>query len=160
MNFPTNIQLNFVAMQQMAAGRQSDKVLSNMEMCIKHRCGTESLWKNGIHWHSSMLAGCLWRSKSEAVGAEFWQWRQWCGKQAKFWMAMHRCYTVKWRASQWAHPYHFQHWLCWKKYFAAQNFSVILLFVVISMEINQRHYFQSDLAIYLSICIYMYIIES
>ena len=38
--------------------------------------------ENGTHWHSSMLAGCLWRPNSgceysEAVGAAFQQWWQW-----------------------------------------------------------------------------------
>ena len=38
--------------------------------------------KNGTHWHSSVLAECLWRSNSgcqhrEAVGGEFQQWWQW-----------------------------------------------------------------------------------
>ena len=38
--------------------------------------------KKCTHWHSSMLAECLWRTNSgcehsEVVGGTFWQWQQW-----------------------------------------------------------------------------------
>jgi len=52
MNFPTNIQLNFVAMQQMAAGRQSDKVLSNMEVYkVTEFLYVEKMAPTDIHQH-------------------------------------------------------------------------------------------------------------
>jgi len=41
LNLPTNIPLHFVAMWQLAAEGHSDKMTSDMEMCIKQRCVTE-----------------------------------------------------------------------------------------------------------------------
>jgi len=43
MKLPTDISLNFVAMKQMVAEGQSDKMASDMEACIKPRCVTEFL---------------------------------------------------------------------------------------------------------------------
>jgi len=39
----TNIPLHFVAVQQMAAEWQSDRKVSDMEVCMKKRCVTEFL---------------------------------------------------------------------------------------------------------------------
>ena len=73
--------LNIVAMWQMAAEGQSDKIVSDLEVHMKQRGVTEILCaekKRDIHWHSSMLAEHLWRSNrgcehSEAVGGVFQQ---------------------------------------------------------------------------------------
>jgi hypothetical protein len=43
LNLPANIPLNFVAVRQMAAERQSDKMASDMEVRMKHYCVTEIL---------------------------------------------------------------------------------------------------------------------
>lgn len=48
--------INFVAVQQMAAEGQPDKMASDMELCTKQRCVTELLHEetvapNDIHWH-------------------------------------------------------------------------------------------------------------
>ena len=40
---PINILLHFVAVKQMAAEGQSDKIASDMEECMKKRCETELL---------------------------------------------------------------------------------------------------------------------
>ena len=49
---------------------QPDKMVSDMEVCMKQRAVTEFLHteKNGAHSYSLMLAECLWRSNREAVG--------------------------------------------------------------------------------------------
>jgi len=60
---------------------------------------------NGTHWHSLMLAECLWRPKSgcehrEVVSCVFQWWWQQHERQDTFWMAMDNCHATKWRASQ------------------------------------------------------------
>ena len=64
--------------------------------------------KNFILWDSLTLAEHWWRPNSgcehsEAVGGVFWQWRQQHERWAIFWIVMHSCHTVKWRAFQSAH---------------------------------------------------------
>jgi hypothetical protein len=54
LNLPANIPLQFVAVQQMSAEGQSDKMTSDMEVCMKQRSVTESLYAekiapSGIH---------------------------------------------------------------------------------------------------------------
>ena len=50
----------------MAAEAQSYKMKSDMEVHMKKRCGNEFFHteKNCTHWHSFMLAECLWRPNS------------------------------------------------------------------------------------------------
>ena len=67
-------------MRQMAEKGQSDKMVSDMEVCMKQRCGIEFFHaeKNGTR-HSLMLAECLWRPSSgcehsDVVGDAFQQW--------------------------------------------------------------------------------------
>jgi transposase len=43
LNLPANIPLNFVAVGQMTAKRQSDKMAPGMEVCMKQRCVIEFL---------------------------------------------------------------------------------------------------------------------
>ena len=45
LNFPINIPLYFVAVQQMAAEGQSDKMVSDMEVSLKQREVTEFLYE-------------------------------------------------------------------------------------------------------------------
>ena len=74
-----SILLHVVAMWQVAAEGQFDRMASDMEVCMKQRCGIPSCGKIDTHWHSSMLAEHLWRPNngyehSEAVGGTFQQW--------------------------------------------------------------------------------------
>jgi len=43
LNLPTNISLHVVAMQQMAAEGQSDKMAFDMDVHVKERCGIDFL---------------------------------------------------------------------------------------------------------------------
>ena len=43
LNLPTNIPVHLVADRQMAAEGQSDRMVSNMEVCMEQRCFTEFL---------------------------------------------------------------------------------------------------------------------
>jgi len=43
LNLPTSILLHIVAVWQMAAGGQSDRMVSDVEVCMKQRCVTEFL---------------------------------------------------------------------------------------------------------------------
>ena len=70
--------------EQMTAEGQSDKMVSDMEVCMKQSCVTESFHaeKNGTHWCSLMLAEHFWKPSngcehSETVGGAFQQWWQW-----------------------------------------------------------------------------------
>ena len=78
MNLPDNISSHFVAVQQMAAEAQSDKMVPDMEVDIKQKHVTEILnaEKHDTRWHLSVLAECLWRPNSgcehsKAVGGVF-----------------------------------------------------------------------------------------
>ena len=106
---------------------------------------------NGTHWYSLTLAGCWWRSNSACehsvvVGSAFQQWSQWCERQAMFQTAMK---IFECRIQNLVH--------CWQKCIVNgvtllknsswESNSVIVFFVavVVSMEINRKHYFQSNL---------------
>jgi hypothetical protein len=54
LNLPTNIPLNFVAVRQMTAEGQADKMAADMEVRMKQRCviefhHTEKIAPNDIH---------------------------------------------------------------------------------------------------------------
>jgi len=56
LNLSVNIPLHFAAVWQMAAERQSHRMVSEMEVCIKQRCKTEfpheeNVAPTNIHWH-------------------------------------------------------------------------------------------------------------
>ena len=58
----TNIPLHVVVMWQMAAEKQLDRVASNMEVCLKQRCGTEffhaeKMALTDIHWRLLNIYG-------------------------------------------------------------------------------------------------------
>lgn len=71
----------------MAAEGRSDTVVCDTEVWVRQRSGIEFLCrggkkKKGAHWHSSILAECLWRPNSgcelsETAGGAFQQWQQW-----------------------------------------------------------------------------------
>ena len=79
LNLPANIPLHFVAMSQMAAEGQSDKVVSDMEAHLNQRCIVEFFQLiNGTHWHSSTPVQHCWKPKSgcehrEVVSGAFQQ---------------------------------------------------------------------------------------
>lgn len=65
----------------MAEEGQSDRMASDMEVCMKQRGGTEFFHdgKNGTHWYSLTLTERLWRPSSACehsgvVGAAFQHW--------------------------------------------------------------------------------------
>ena len=62
----------------MAAEGQSDRMVSDVEVCMKQKRVLEFLHagKNGTHWHSSTLVEHVWRpnnacERSEVVGGPF-----------------------------------------------------------------------------------------
>ena len=82
LNLPANIPLNFVAVRQMRAERQSDKMASDMEVRMKQTCVAEFLHAEKIapnDIHRRLLnvngdqTGC---QQSEAVGGASKHWRQ------------------------------------------------------------------------------------
>ena len=46
---PSNTPLTFVSVGQMAAEEQSEKMVSEMEPCMKQRCGTKLLHAEKMH---------------------------------------------------------------------------------------------------------------
>jgi len=137
----------------MATEGQSDTMVSDTEMWMKQRSGIEFLHteKKWHHWCSLMLAEHFWRptsgcEHSEVVGGAFQQWWQWVI------FTDVDCYEHSMQALVywwWQHTAHGGD--CWRTVFCCWEFalsiSVIVLFVsvVVSMEINGRHYFQNDL---------------
>ncbi|MEQ5179387.1 hypothetical protein [Proteus genomosp. 6] len=74
LNLPTNIPFHVVAVWQMVAEGQSDRMVSDMEVCMKQSCVTEFLHVEkmapiDIHWRPN--SGC---EHSKAVGVAFQQW--------------------------------------------------------------------------------------
>ena len=81
MNLPAIIPLNFVAVQQMTAEGQSNKMASDMEVRMKQRCvieflHAEKIAANDIHRRLPNVYGDQTVDVSEAVGGAFQQWRQ------------------------------------------------------------------------------------
>jgi len=107
---------------------------------------------NCIRWCSLTLAEHWWRPNSgcehsEMMGGEFQQWWPWqwvIYVSAVFLNIQHSgsCSSLAKMPSYWW-------WLCWKIVFCSWGFtpsnSVIKLSVLVSMEINSKHYVQSDL---------------
>ena len=80
LNRPNGIVFHFVAMRQMAAQGQSDRMVSEMEVWMKQRCVTEFLHVEkiapiDIHWCLLNFDGDQTVDvSSEAVGGTFQQW--------------------------------------------------------------------------------------
>jgi len=51
LNFPSNIPLHIITVQQMAAEGQSDRMVSDMEVSMEQRYGTEFLHMEKICTH-------------------------------------------------------------------------------------------------------------
>ena len=71
--FPHNIPLKFIALGQLAAERQSDWMVSDTEMCMKQRCGTEFLHAEKIH--PLTFINICWTF----LGTKQQMWTQRCG---------------------------------------------------------------------------------
>ena len=123
--------------------------------CIGSKGGSPnpSMWKNGTHWHSSMLDEHLWRPAVAVSTVRLWMVCFSIGNshsgsvalvQIFMSAACSSCSLLAKMHSKWW-------WLRWKTVFCSWEFAlsicVIVLFVsvVVSMEINRRHYFQSNL---------------
>ena len=154
LNLPNNIPLHFVAMQQTTAEELSD---------IWHGSAYEVKvwnwippWGRKCPWHSPTLVEHLWTWNG--------MWEQWCSgwyvsAMVTVTVGHHLwCRFVQVRRtgscsllvkmhSQWW-------WLYWKIVFCSWNFSlsnsIIVLFVadVVSMKINRRHYFWSNIHLF------------
>lgn len=111
-------------------------------------------WKNGYHWHSSALAEHSW-------GPNKWMWAQCSGEFQHRWQQQQfavltgadlyeSCVQalVHLRQKYLASGGKYAERYCFVAEFSLSN-SVILLFVfvVVSLKINRRHYFQRDLFI-------------
>ena len=66
-----------------------------IEVCISNGVSLSSSTrkKKSTHWHSLMLAECLWKPNSgceypQVLGVALQQWWQWCERQASFCTAM------------------------------------------------------------------------
>ena len=150
---PTTIPLHFVAVWQMAVEGQSDRMATDTEACRKQRCGTKCRTKKRTHWRSLTLTECLWRlnsgcERSDVVGVVFQQWwqQQWVTSAAA---------DFNERSMQ-ALVHHWQKCVasggdCWEIEFyswesdQSNNVTVFSVFIVVSMEINRRHCFGSNL---------------
>ena len=79
MSLPASIPLRFLAVWYIAA--ESDKMASDLVVCMKERWGVPPCRKNRICWHLLTLAECLWIlncgfEHREVVGGVFQQWWQ------------------------------------------------------------------------------------
>ena len=72
MNLPTGIPLYFVAVQQIAEEGQTDKIPSDIEVCMNQRCVTEFLHTGKIvptDVHGCLLSGCECSEAVDVVSA-------------------------------------------------------------------------------------------
>ena len=149
-------------MWQMAAERKSARMVYDMEVQMKQRCfieffHAEKIAPIDIHWCLLHVYG------NQIVDVSTVKWWMVCfrsgdghvkgkpqsGRPYRFLQVQHAGYfslLLKIHSYWW--------WLCWKRVFCSREFAlsncVIVLFVsvVVSMEINRGHYFQSDLCIF------------
>ena len=81
LNLPTNIPLHFVAVWQTAAEGQSERMVSDIEVSMKQRCGTEFLHVEkiapiDIHLRLLNMDGDQIVDVSTVVDSTFQQWQQ------------------------------------------------------------------------------------
>jgi len=145
----------FVAMQQVATEGHLGRIASDMEVHTKQGCGTEVLHREkilhiGIHQHllnvygdqtvdvSTVRQRMVHFSSGDGIVKDKLCSRQPC----RFLQAWHSCWW----------------WLCWEIVFfiweciLPSSFIVLFVSVVVSMEIDRRHYFQREL--YIIVCVY------
>ena len=67
----TNIPSHFVAVWQMVAEGKPDKMVSDMGVHMKQRCGTEFLWWK--KWHPLTFMDACWIF----MDTKQWMWAQW-----------------------------------------------------------------------------------
>ena len=148
LNLPTNIPSHFVAVWQMAAERPSDKIASDMEVWMKQRCITEFLKKkktaaSDIHRY---LLNDYGDQTGDVSTAQWWVVHFSSGNsrshplvQIVICMACRPLFNCCQKGTV---------WLRWKIVFCRWEFAlsntviVLSVSVVVSMEINRRHYFQ------------------
>ena len=155
-------------MWQTAVEGQSDKMESDMEVHVSKGVSLNSSMLK--KWHPLTFIGTCWafletnqwmwaQWDNETVGGAFQQWRQHCERKANHVPDGHTQlthYKMKGVSNSWSIWIRYRWWLCWKIVFCSWEFdlsnSVIVLFgsVIVSMEINRRHYFQSDLCVCLA----------
>jgi len=125
-------------------------MMSDMEVCLRQSCHWKTLYgKNGTQWHSLMLAGHFWGpisgcEHSEVVGDAFQQWWQWVTSGAEFYKCVMQALVYHWQKCR------ADDGDCWGVVFCSWRFSlssgVTVLFVsVVSVEINRRHCFWSNI---------------
>ena len=72
LNLPTIIPLHFVAMWEITANGQSDKMASDMELLMKQRCVTE-ISLCGKKLHQVTFIDTYWKF----METKHWMWAQW-----------------------------------------------------------------------------------
>ena len=157
LNLLSSVALHFAAVWQTATEEQSDRIASDMELCMKQRCVMEFLHAEemapiDIHWCLLNVSG------DQTVDVSTMRW----------WM-------VHFSSGDSDHPYwcrflSMRHAHCWQKCLATggdyvekvvfwswdfallNGFVALFVSVVLSMEINRRHYFWSNLCV----CVHLY----
>ena len=140
LTLPSNISLHVASMWQMAAQGQSDRMASDMEVCMKGvsvKCSVRKklgLMKDRLYGqHFPSNDAIMWNSGSPLPVQTFMNTACWLlfiiGKKAQ----------IMW-------------WLGWKMFcsweFALSNdANVLFVSAVVPMELNMRNYFQSNLHI-------------
>ena len=148
LNLPIYIPLHFIAVWQMAAEGQSDKLASDMEVYINEGCLIESLHTGKmapivIHQRLLNISGDQTVDVSPVRFRPWWQWQWVTSTDADFLWGQHSgsCSSLIKMHSLWW-------WLCWKSVLRSWEFAlsntVIMFFVsvLVSMEINRRYYFE------------------
>jgi len=145
-------------MRQMAAERQYGTMASDVEEHMKQRCVTEFLHveKNGTLWHSLVLSERLWKPNSgcehsEVGGSALQQRSQWGTSTG----ADYYSHSIQALVHHWWKRIANGDDCVEKESFVTENLlyqSVMVVFIsaAVSMEINRRHYFQSNIRTYAS----------
>ena len=137
----------------MAAEGQSDRMASDIEVYMSERWDWTPPCRK--KWHLLTFAKCWWRPNSGYEHSEGWV-ACFSGSDSmskcRFWWAKHvgSCSSLARMHSWWW-------WLCWKTAFCGWEFAIsnsgieLFVSVVVSMEINSRHYFWDVLRVCLSV---------
>ena len=130
LNLPTNIPLYFVAVRQMVVEGQSDKMASDMEVCIKQRGGN-------------------WIPPCEKNSTQQWQQWQWVTSTSAdvYKHEMQALVHCWWRCIANGGDC-VEKVLCSWEFTLSSTVIVLLVSIVVYMEINRRHYFQRYLYMY------------
>ena len=157
LNLPANIPSRGVAMWQMTAEGQSDRMVSDMEVSMKQRCRTEFLYVekmalDDIHWHLLNVYGDQIGDASTARQ----EMVHFSGGSSGSLPLVQIFTSIACRL--WCKCIANGGGLCWKIWFCSWEFalsnSVILLYVsvVVPMEINRKNYFWSPRQLFFTQC--------